>query len=426
MTKNITQPLADSYVKSSVIFVVLSLVSAVINYLYYPMIARLLSLEEFGETQALIALLLQISAVFSGLSLVTVYIVRKLPIASVKHVIEILQKCTVFLFVALTAFLVFFYAPIAHFLQINNAYYLLLVGGCLITNIPFIIAFGYLQAEKHFISAGTLQVSVVTTKLLVGGFLTYEFGAAGALSGIIVGQIIGMVLFYIAAPLVSLPLWSHRILSSLTPPTIRELLSIKKYLKEISAIFITNVLLSLYISIGIIAARHYFNAATSGLFAGAATLSTAIVFACLPLISVLLPHLDMQNARDSKKPFLKTLFMVLIVCIGATAIFTLVPSFMLSLLGPSYDDIAHLLWRFAVMFSLISVVTLILQVNAFYRPLQTGFLACLTLPVLLVGIMHGHETVTMLISTITIIFGSILCISLLQGIKIYHDKKPNN
>ena len=56
--------LSDPFLRNSVIFVFLSLLSAALNYVYYPVIAQLLSVEEFGATQSLIAILLQIVSEF--------------------------------------------------------------------------------------------------------------------------------------------------------------------------------------------------------------------------------------------------------------------------------------------------------------------------------------------------------------------------
>src|SRR5579864_985625 len=97
-----TSPSGRSYINNSVAFVALTLLAALLNYAYYPIIAHFLSTSAFGATQSLIAVLLQVSAVFSGLNLVTVYLVRKLGDHEAKHAIETLQKITTSLFIIVT------------------------------------------------------------------------------------------------------------------------------------------------------------------------------------------------------------------------------------------------------------------------------------------------------------------------------------
>lgn len=419
-----TQPKKRSgYLQTSAIFVILSLASAAINYLFYPIIARFLSVEEFGATQTLIAIVLQVSAIFSGLNLVTIYLVRKLPDSEAKNAIELLQKVTILIFVLLALLVLLFSGSIMSFLHIDSLTYLLLVSLSLVSSVPFIIAFGALQAKRHFIAAGTLQLSVVTTKLVAGALLAKTFGIGGALLAITIGQLLGIVLFWLYCKSQSLPLWDHSMLSIFKMPRRRDFAVFKGLSASLVAIFMLNVTLALFISFDIITVRHYFSPSLSGLYAGASTISNAIVFVSLPLISVLLPNLNLGSFRKSMPVFVRTTGLILLSSMAGTFVLYLMPRFLLGIFGESYQAQSDILYRLGIIMSLLALMCLALQVSAFYRPLSTALIVVTGFMALVLSIQDSHQTIESIVSTITVVFASILTIGAIQLVSIYiHDK----
>lgn len=399
---------SNGYFRDSFIFLCFSILSAAINYIYYPVIARLLPASSFGAAQSLIAILLQISAVFSGLSLVTVYIVKNLGENKTKNAIEVLQRTTTWLFILLVAMLMIGQSAILKFLHIDSSLHLMIVGLDLVSTIPFIIIFGYLQAHTRFIAAGSLQLTVFSFKLVLGGLATWKLGVSGALLGVALGNIFGLTLFWLVCKKFSIPTWSHSILSSISFPTIKSIRSIGLPLSKVGSVFITNVIVMLLISFDILAARHYFSNDLSGLYAGASTISNAIVFASIPLVGVLLPNLDIHNFRLSISPFIKTSCLLLIGSVAAILAMSIMPNFILSFFGEEYKYFSSLLWRFGVMMSLVSFIVLVFQVNAFYKPKASALTIVAGACLLLYMIINNHSDPQSLIGGITLSFYIIL------------------
>jgi O-antigen/teichoic acid export membrane protein len=410
---------SQSFVGSSIIFVILSISASALNYTYYPVIAHFLTPAAFGATQSLIAILLQISAIFSGLNLVTIYIVHKFEADLAKQYIEILQKITTTFFVLATIGLTVVQGTVQRFLHIDNHIYLFLVALDLLSSIPFIIAFGFFQAKKRFVAAGSLQLSVVIVKLILGALATKRFGVEGALVGIALGQVGGMILFGILCGLLDVTSWEHKIVSSLKPPSLKELRLLLPDIKNILSMFWVNVILVLFISFDILAARHYFPPSISGLYAGASTLSNVIVFVCIPLIAVLLPSLNTANLAKSKSILLRTSGMVFLVIFGSLIILSLFPRQLLSIFGNEYTAISYLLWRLGIMMSLVAGLGLMLQIGSLYNPLRTAIISLSGLVVLVGAVIVRHQTPLIFVSTITSIFAIMFSISLLQVIWIY-------
>lgn len=410
---------APRYYKSSLAFLILSLLSGAINYAYYPIIARLLTPTDFGAVQALIAILLQVGAVFAGLHLATIYLVNTLSVAESTRAVEILQKLTTGVFITATLAVTIFQTAVLQFLNIDNRLYISVLAFDLITTIPFIIAFGYLQARRQFVTAGALQLSVVSVKLIAGAFLARRFGASGALAGIGLGQVLGMLLFWSVGSFYKLRLWDHKALGGLSLPSVAEVKFIKPLAKAAGAIFLVNVTLIIYISFGIIAARHYFEPHTSGLFTGASTLASAITFACLPLIGVLLPHLNIKSLAGNRAELVKTSAMVLVVVGASIVVLAAASTQLLQAFGKDYTAMSYLMVRLGVMMSLVAGISLTAQVGAFYAPVRTALICLAGLSALVAAVMKDHDTLTSFVSTMTGVFATIALVGILQIIWIY-------
>jgi purine-cytosine permease-like protein len=67
------------FLRQNAIFFIGSTVVSFLNYLYYPVLGRLLSPADFGEVQAIISFFLQTGVLLSVLSLVTINVVKRYP-----------------------------------------------------------------------------------------------------------------------------------------------------------------------------------------------------------------------------------------------------------------------------------------------------------------------------------------------------------
>lgn len=56
--------LKDEFLKNNAIFFIGSMIVAVLNYLYHPVLSRLMSVQDFGELEVLVAIFTQLGIVF--------------------------------------------------------------------------------------------------------------------------------------------------------------------------------------------------------------------------------------------------------------------------------------------------------------------------------------------------------------------------
>lgn len=354
-------------------FIMASLVSAAINYAYYPVLARVLSESEFGASQALISLLSQASSVFAGLSLVTVYLVvkhgRKASIYT-----GVVQKIVLLAVLVIAATLLVMSPMVGDFLRITNMLDIALVLFALLTMVPFIIIFGYLVGHKRFITAACFQLVSVSLKLVIGTILALNFGVSGALLGIGLAQTIAVVAIWVASRYKQEMLAGYKIAGTFSLPSKKELSLLRPELINVGSLLVVSSCLVIFSSFDALIARNILGEG-NGQYASASTLGTVVLFASLPLINLLMPYLNPVSIRSSIKPLARTTASILSIGALVCVAFVALPVFFLGIYGPAYVPIAPILWQFSLYMTLVAIVTLALQFLSFYRPLPGAIVA---------------------------------------------------
>lgn len=401
-----------SQFKTSALFISLSLVAAAGNYLYYPLMARILSVEDFGAAQALIAILSQAGSLFAGLSLLTIFLVQRIKESEITLVISIVQKTIVAILVILTLLLSAFHQLVASFLNLDDNFNLMIVAFDLIVSIPFVITFGYLLAKRRFISAALLQITTVITKLALGGVMAWELHIPGALLGIGLGYVIGMGIFWSICKSLHLPTWEHSVLKAYLLPTTKELRRIQSHWFSIAAILIVSAITVILPSFDVVAARHFLSATDSGLYSAASTLSSILLFACLPVINILIPLLNPKSIRKSLSYVKKAVLFIMLASAVSLTVLIFIPEFALSLFGPQYITIAPIMWVFGINMLLLCLFLASSQIAVLYQPGLT-LAICLGLLALLLGaVSFSHSSTLAIISIIASVYATILLVAI--------------
>ena len=74
--RTIVRPLSTSaFLRHNAIFFVGAVAVGALNYLYYPILGRMLNIESFGEVQTLVSLFVQLQIFLTVMSQVTVNVV---------------------------------------------------------------------------------------------------------------------------------------------------------------------------------------------------------------------------------------------------------------------------------------------------------------------------------------------------------------
>ncbi len=388
------------------IFVFLSLCSGALNYAFYPMIARRLSTDDFGASQALLTLLSQSGALFAGLAVVAIYLV-KIKTELANRLLFTLQKILSLLIILIALVILAFQEPIRSYMRIDSVAGVYIVLVDLLISLPFIIIFGYLIGKRQLLLAALFQLASVILKLIIGVVLTAKWGINGALISIAFSQLIAMTLLGAYSSKLAFSLDELRSMLSRIILRFDEVNAIRPYLPNILSLVVVSAFLTIFVSLDIVLARGIFDGHTSGLYSAASTLGTIIIFTILPMINILISHVTPGKPQSAWRLLLKIILMSITIGIGVMLIFIFMPSVLLDLYGSPYLEISTQLWRFGLYMTFVSLTVLLLQVLALHIPRRTVFF-CILIFTLLIAVSRNNATVQSFITSLTVIY----CIAL--------------
>ena len=160
------------------------------NYLYYPVLARLLDPAPYGEVQALVALFAQMLIFLTVLGQVTTNIVANTDKKENSRAIFELEKFALFITIGLSALLLLFSWQLKAFFQFESVWPFVLLLIALIITVPGTFRQAFLRAKKDFTQISLAQIIGAFAKLALSASLVLiGLNTAGAIGGIVIAQI---------------------------------------------------------------------------------------------------------------------------------------------------------------------------------------------------------------------------------------------
>ena len=339
------------------IYLVGSIAVGVLNYLYYPVLGRLLSPTAFGEVQTLVTLFLQISIFLSVLGLVTVNIVANYKDENMRNALVLeFEKLGFAVSVALLFVTVIFQSVLKHFLHFSSSLPFIILMVSIVTTVPFTFRGAFIRGKQKFGVSAISNLVVAGAKLLFSVLLVIiGLGTAGAIGGLVLAQIVacGYVAWWaLRLGLKRDPSLKHRAL-----PDMKILLPELRYG---ALVLVGSLVITLQYSIDILVVKHYFDARTAGLYAGVASVARIIFFLTGSIALVLMPSVRMDHPEEHNRKLLyKSLLLFAILTVPTLLFFIGFPKFVVGILmGSSYESMAHLLPELGLAICVVAALNL--------------------------------------------------------------------
>jgi len=157
----ITAIRSSDFLRNNTIFFAGSVLVGALNYLYYPLIGRLVDPAVFGEIQTLVSLFLQFTIFLNVLGMITVNIMANYADKEKAHrVIIELEKFAAYLSVFLLAFTLIAGELLRESLRFDSSLPFSALALALIVSIPLTFRSAYARSQKRF-EKGSPSVSTV-------------------------------------------------------------------------------------------------------------------------------------------------------------------------------------------------------------------------------------------------------------------------
>jgi O-antigen/teichoic acid export membrane protein len=348
----------SNFLRHNVVFFLGSVAVGALNYIYYPVLGRLMEPSAFGEIQVLVSLFLQFTILLNVLSLITVNItVNHTEKQTAHRLIFELEKLAAYLTLGILFATLIGGEFLRSALHFDSMIPFVALALALIVSVPLTFRSAYARGQKRFGIASTSQLIGASVKIVFSVLLVVlGLGVAGAIFGIVIAQLIAF--FYAAR-------WASRLgFDRPSDTSYRTLPDIKRVIPELKyagAAFVGLLAVTLSMSVDIIVVKYYFDAHTAGLYAGIATVARVIFFLAVPISQVLMPMVKIeQSVAKNRSLLIKSITLTGVVCGGMTILCAIAPEFIMRvLMGVDYITYANLLPLLAISIFIISICNLV-------------------------------------------------------------------
>ncbi|GAC1391952.1 MAG: hypothetical protein NVSMB46_06340 [Candidatus Saccharimonadales bacterium] len=383
----IAKLLSSKFFRQNAVLFVGSSFVGLLNYIFYPIIGRLLNVSQFGEVQALFSILLNVGILFTALSLVIVHISANRKTHQATPVVLDLEKVSFMIILVTGLVWLASVTYIMHFLKLTNHIAVIIFYFAVLLGLFIATRQAYIQGKEDFSSLAKVGVINSVAKLIFSVALVIAgFGILGAILGLIIGQIIGLCYVLLRARKLGLPVkidLSPKVKWSILLPELRFIIPV----------FLVSLAITLLFSGDILAVKHYFSAEMAGQYAGVAAIGRIIIFLTISVNAVLFAKIKLsQTIKENKDILIKSLLLFSVIAGSASLPMILIPKLLMRLLlGARYQGgYTNLPWL-AICLFLLAAVNLVFYYDLALRRKRAAIISIigLLLTIILISINHG-------------------------------------
>jgi O-antigen/teichoic acid export membrane protein len=326
---------------------------AVLNYLYHPVLSRMMSLEDFGDVQVLFSIFTQASVVLMVFDLIALNVLTNQEDPNESGFGE-LYTLTFYVTGSIALLLLVGASFIKNSFQLGSTSGIVLVALSLVVLTFFTIGKSYLQAQHEFATVSIGSAVSAGGKLLFAVVLVaFGFSVFGALMGLWLAGILSA-------------LYVHQKTKHVVGfPKIRRLnwISLQHHAWYGVLVFSAVALTTLFYTLDIVIAKYRFTPETAGVYSGIATVARIVFFVTASTGGVLLAHIKLSNTIHENRLFLmKALAIVGGLGGGTLLAMALFPEFVVGLLvGEKFLSVASLLPVFALHMFLVALTNVFIS-----------------------------------------------------------------
>jgi O-antigen/teichoic acid export membrane protein len=381
----------SQFLRHNAIFFFGSVLVGALNYLYYPVLGRLMAPASFGEVQTIVSLFLQLSIFLTVLSLVVVNIVTNTTGEGQRNELVFeFEKLAVAVAVVLVISSLVFGKQLQSFLQFTSPWPFVLLALAVLVNVPFTLRAAVLRGKQRFGLVSAANIIAAGGKIaLSAGLVLIGLSTSGAIGGLVLAQLAAGVFVVVWA--FKLGLRHARGRRRFGLPDMRRLAPELKY-----GLFVLvgSLAITLQYSIDVIVAKHYFDAHTAGLYAGIASVARVIFFLTVSVSQVLLSAVRLRHRPQQNSQLLfRSLILVSIVGLPALLLLAITPGTAVKLLmGGSYEALSPLLPRLSLAVFIVSILNLLAIYYLALRRYSVAIVAALGMALTYVLLLWRHQT----------------------------------
>lgn len=359
-------------------------------YIYHVVFGRLLDPSLYGELAATFSITGMIASALTFIGLVIVKFVSSSDSKNESGKLFSWFVTRGALLGGILCLLFLLFTPqLSTFLHINPAI-VYFIGPVVFLSVITLIYKSFLQGLIQF-KENILIINIeMIGKLIFGLIFVYlGFGVLGAMIGLFVSYIVGVLLgaYFLRG-------YKVRKVSTVSVDT-------KKLFDYSLPILISSIAINSLLLLDLILVKHLFTPYEAGIYASVATLGKIIFFGTAPVASVMFPLVSKKHSQGESytKVFLLSMGLTLCIAIGVITIFLITPDLIIqSVYGNKYDEARDYLAWYGLFILLFTLASLLLNFYLSIGKTKIISVAVITALSQVIGIWFYHESLLQVIS----------------------------
>jgi len=352
-TKIIDKVKNDTLLSNSFIYFVGSVLAGGGNYIFHFLMARMLTVEGYGELQSLLSLSVIVgiptAALLTVLVKYTAHFKAKEQLDKIYNLFFLFSKKILLVAVVFFTTFLIFNGYIRDFLKLSSSLPVIILGIGFFPVLLKAVNSGIIQGLEKFKSISIITIIDVFAKILFAVLLVkLTLGINGVIGAIVLAGIISYFISFLPLKF----LFKKE----------KEQIKTKEIFKYFLPVFFTLLCINSFYNIDIILVKHFFNPHMAGQYGALSLIGRIIIFVGAPLATVMFPATAKVYARQGKHYliFKKSLLLTLgIGCLALLGYFIFPELIVKILVGAKFLPMVPYLGWFGLAMLLYSLVNIL-------------------------------------------------------------------
>ena len=394
----------NPFLRHNLIFFAGAVAVGALNYLYYPVLGRLLNPEAFGEVQVLVSFFLQLAIFLNVFSMITINIVANYKDSEkAQRAVYELEKLALLISIVVLLVVITCSDVLRQTFQFESGWPFIILAISLVVSVPFTFRTAFLRATKKFGQTSFANLISAGGKLIFSVlFVLLGLSTLGAIGGLVAAQIVALGYAIAMARRAGLVKYKYYFRKLHVPSVVPEL-------KYALLVFIGSSVITLLFSVDSLVVKYLFDPETAGHYGGISTVARIVFFLTASIAQVLLPSITLtQTSKQNRSVLYKSLALTTGVSLPILLVSLCFPNQLIVLLmGQTYLPFAHLLPPLTLAIFIISIANLLVLYHVALRRwgVAIGVIlgAVVTLGLMFVNNKHPEDIVNnLLIGSMTL------------------------
>jgi O-antigen/teichoic acid export membrane protein len=385
----------DVFLKKYAVYFSGSMVVAVLNYAFHPLLGRFLTPSDFGEIQALLSLVAQSGIIFGTFSVVAINVTANLEDKVKRNAILFeLQKISLWIVGVVTVIFFLFLAKVQTFFNFSSVYILIALAVMWPISALAIFRNAYLQGSGDFFHLNNSQLLSAGSRLVLSVSLTaIGMEMFGAILGIVIANVLFLV-YLIYHTYLDFPFQIKSSLETLKAG------SIKNELYYGVLVLLGTALVTLFYTSDVLIVKRFFTPEETGLYSGISAIAKILFFVIGPVSAVLISSIKLKNTFSENSSYLfKALTIAVLIGSACLCTFFVFHDIIVALmLGKAYVSYSYYLPKVSVVMFLAAIANIFILYFLALRRFILILVSMIGIASLAYGLIFEHRTIDALLN----------------------------